>query len=60
MKRRTIKFHLDLDVVFPEHLDDQWVCDQYLSSARFSIDSFQGEPGVIMCASSGVTDLLGG
>ena len=54
MKKRTIKFHLELEVEYPDHLDDDWVSEQFLMSPRFSTEVFKGDPGVVMSALSGV------
>jgi hypothetical protein len=32
MKKATIKFSLELGVSYPDHLDSESVCDQYLAS----------------------------
>ena len=57
MKKRTIKFNFEIEVAYSEHLDDDWVADQYLSGPRFSIEGFRGEPAVILCAVSGVEEV---
>lgn len=57
MKTLRIKFHLDLEVVIPDAYDQDWLADQYLSSDRLSIDPRPGEIGVVVCASSGVTEI---
>ena len=57
MKSATIKFSYVLDIAYPDHLDDEWVCEQFLRSERFSTLHFEGEPGIVEAASYGVEEL---
>jgi hypothetical protein len=52
MKTQIIRFHVDLEVSYPDHLEDDWVREKYLSSDRFSVEGFPGEPGIVTCAHS--------
>lgn len=54
MKTQNIRFHLNLEVSYPDHLDDNWVQEQYLSSDRFSVEGFPGEPGTVISVSAGI------
>ena len=43
MKQAKLTITLVLDISYPDAFDDDWVCEQYLSSSRCSIDEFEGE-----------------
>ena len=56
MKKRTIKFQLELEVVYDDRLDDDWVADRYLFGPRFSIEGFESEPGTVVCTYAGISE----
>jgi hypothetical protein len=39
-----------LEIACPDRLDTGWVYEEYLSSDRFSIEEFPGEPGTVISA----------
>jgi hypothetical protein len=57
MKRATIAFSYVLDIAYDDSLDDEWVCEQFLRSDRFSTLHFEGEPGIVEACSYGVEEL---
>jgi hypothetical protein len=57
MKRATIAFSYVLDIAYDDSLDDEWVCEQFLRSDRFSTLHFEGEPGIVEACSYGVAEL---
>jgi hypothetical protein len=52
-----VTFQLELDIAYPDHLSDDEVSEQYLDSDRFSISHFDGEPGTVLAASSGIQEV---
>jgi hypothetical protein len=61
-KMRSIKLLINLDVVYDESLDDDYVRNKYLfDSDRCSTLNFHGEPGVIIssAATAEVTKING-
>lgn len=52
-----VKFELELDIAYPDNLSDDEVSEQYLSSDRFSISHFDGEPGTVLAAARGVREV---
>lgn len=54
MKKQSITFTFTIDVAYEDHLCDDWIGEQYLSSDRFSTLSFPGEPGSVLATSTGI------
>jgi hypothetical protein len=59
MKRATLTISIKLDISYQDAFDDDWICEQYLSSPRCSINELEGEIGFHAFSSAGV-DLVRG
>ena len=61
MKTFSVAFKLTLDIVCPDHLDPDWVADQFVyGSDRFSTFRIAGDPAygiTIQAASSGTESI---
>ena len=54
MKKQTIEFSFQIEVIYPDHLSDDYVRERYFSSDRFSILPFKNELGTVSSASTDV------